>query len=64
MAKRIRQLKKRCTEYRINNDLRKYELNQWEKLSQKLLSEGRITKEELKEYFKRKKDVKIKALFK
>lgn len=46
--KKMYSLEKRCTQLWLTNTLRKRQLTSWNKFFDKLLKEGRITKEELK----------------
>src|SRR6266403_391386 len=57
--KKLNRIKSKCTNmYRVNL-LRKYQITQFNLLIRKLLSEGRITKEEVNFYIKNKNDIII-----
>lgn len=54
LAKDLHRVRKTATTQMIVNTNRKKQITLWNKFFQKLLSEGRITKDELKEYSPKK----------
>lgn len=55
LAKDLNRVTAMCNSYKKSNDQRKYQIKLWGQFIEKLLSEGRITKDELKPYSPRKK---------
>lgn len=53
--KKVNELRKQADDYRKANDKREEQIRRTQSLILKLLNEGRITKDELKEYFPPKK---------
>ncbi len=60
LMKDINRIRKTADSQIKMNILRKHQIKLLNKFLKKLLNEGRITKEELKDYMPRKKDVKKK----
>ena len=57
-TKQINRLRKHCAEISEANIFRKYQIHQFNLLVKKLLSEGRISVDEIKGYFEKKEEVK------
>ena len=59
LQKDINRLKGTCARLDKSNTLRKHQITQFNLLVKKLLSEGRITKDEISEFIEKKENVKL-----
>ncbi len=57
LQKDINRLRKVCDKFNKSNTLRKYQTTQFNLLIKKLLKEGRISKDEVREFIKSKDEV-------
>lgn len=62
LSKDINRIRKKCEQLMKMNILRKHQIKLMNEFIEKLLKEGRITKDELKKYMPKKRDVE-KELF-